>query len=63
MYSGGDRVKLYVSYGGYDYISMMFDALSEKGTISVSMVESKYTTSEYLFSLDTSNFLALYSTL
>ena len=63
MYSGSDRVKLYVSYGGYDYISTMFNALCGKGTISLYMVESKYVKSEYLFSLDTSNFSILYNSL
>lgn len=63
MYSGGDRVKLYVSYGGYDYISTMFNALCEEGTVSLYMVESKYVKSEYLFSFDTSNFFSLYSSL
>lgn len=61
MYDGGDRVKLYVSYGGYDYISMMINALLQPGEVSLYMVESKYTVNEYLFSVDTSNFSELYA--
>lgn len=63
MYDGGDRVKLYVSYGGYDYISMMINALLQPGEISLYMVESKYTVNEYLFSVETSNFSEVYAEL
>ena len=63
MYDGGDRVRLYVSYGGYDYISMMINALLEPGEVSLYMVESKYTVNEYLFNVETSNFSELYEKL
>lgn len=60
MYDNGDRVRLYVSSGGTDYIMMFIDSMLESGTISLYMVESKYVKSEYLFNINTSNFAELY---
>lgn len=58
MYSGGDRVCV-----DKEYKSLVLGALRKRGTVRFYIVSAEYSTTEYLFSVNTSNFSSLYKTL
>ena len=58
MYDGGDRVNI-----KEEYEELVINTLKKPGTVSFYLVESKYTTSTYLFTVNTGNFSTLYNQL
>lgn len=58
IYPGGDRIVI-----DENYESTVLSALKSGGTVSFYIVQSDYTTSEYLFTVNTSNFAAKYKEL
>ena len=58
MYAGGSRI-----YLDDDDKSTVINALKKSGTVSFYLVYSEYTTSTYLFSVQTSNFKSIYTKL
>ena len=58
LYCGGDRL-----YIDDKYLPTVLDALKSGDEVSFYLVHSKYTTSTYLFTVNTSNFAELYNVL